>query len=146
MRLSEATMQADSRLPRDVPGGLMRGLVAAFGFTVIAAVSLAIAAAVGRLAPGFALRTWLLATAFYWVVGAAGGALYGWLRPFRDRYVGKLLTAYLLLVLVYGGGTAAFWPVLPHTAGDLTLPAMLGVWLVFAALLAPMCVWFFSRR
>ena len=146
MRLSDATVRADSRLPPDVPGGVLRGLASALAFTIIAAVSLAIAAAARRLDPGFALRTWLLATAFYWVTGAAGGALYGWLRPLRDRYVGKLLTAYLLLVLVYGGGTAAFWPILPHTPGDLTLAGMLVVWLVFAIPLAPMCVWIFSRR
>jgi hypothetical protein len=107
----------------------------------LAAVTLTIGTFGGRASAAAAASTWLLAAAFYLVAGILGGALYGLLRPLRDRYLGRLLTAYLILVLVYGGGTAALWPLLRENAGRATLPVMLGVWAVLALPLAPLYVW-----
>ena len=120
-----------------VGDGVILGLAYAVGFSAIAAVSLTIGTIIRSMPVGLAIRTWLAAIVFYLVAGAAGGAVYGALRPVQDRYYGRFLTAYLILWLVYGGATVAFWPVIGRDSGRVTLPGMLAVWGVLAAVLAP---------
>lgn len=86
------------------------------------------------------LSTWHF-IAYYFGAGAAGGAAFGLLRPMQHRYVGKFLTAYLVLFLVYGGGTAVVLPAM-NEAGEKPVPvaALVGVWAVLCLVLAPIYV------
>ena len=86
------------------------------------------------------ITTWQV-IALYFGAGLAGGALFGLLRPIQHRYAGKLVTAYLLLFLVYGGGSVVMLPFL--TRGDpdpVPLKLLLVVWAVICVILAPMYV------
>ena len=91
------------------------------------------------------LTTWQV-VAFYYAAGTTGGALFGLLQPWRTRYAGKFLTAYLLLFLVYGGGTAVFLPML-NRVDDRPLPlwVMLAVWAILCLVLAPIYVATFNK-
>lgn len=83
---------------------------------------------------------------FYYVAGILGDALFGLLRPLQTRYTGKLLTAYLLLFLVYGGGTATFLPL--WSKGDphpVPLRLLLAMWAVLCLVLAPIYVQVFRN-
>lgn len=86
------------------------------------------------------LTTWQVVM-FYYSAGAAGGALLGVLRPIEKYYAGKLLTAYLLVFLVYGGGTAVFLPLMnkgdPH---PVPLRDLLTLWALMCLVLAPVYV------
>ena len=93
-----------------------------------------------------ALNTWQI-IAFYYAAGVLGGSVHGLLAPLRDRYVGKLLNAYLLLLIVYGGATTAFWPMFTadQDPGDpVTIGQMWLVWLVLALPLSPIYVKIFD--
>ena len=134
----------------DVRGGIRTGLRYALGLSIIATIALAAVAAKGGTAQ--AAIAWVAAVAFYFVAGFLGGALYGFLRPIRDKFWGRLVTAYLLLFLVYGGGTLGFWPL--FTLADpsfrqLSVLLMVGVWAVLSLVLAPVYVfviWLRDRK
>ena len=90
-------------------------------------------------------RLWQI-VAFYYAAGAMGGALFGLLKPWRTRYAGKLITAYLLLFLVYGGGTAVFLPIFyPPSERSLPLWFYLALWAVLCLVLAPIYVAMFKK-
>ena len=89
------------------------------------------------------LRTWQI-VAFYYVAGAVGGIVHGLLKPTRSRYLGKYLTAYLLLFLVYGGGTIAFFPMINVEAPRVPLRLLLTVWAFLCLVLAPIYVKMFD--
>ena len=127
-----------SRRPQEIRKGIGLGLSFAGAFSIIALLALVFRG--GEADVSEVATVWLLATGFYLVAGVVGGAIFGWLRPFHAHYWGKALTAYLILFLVYGGGTAAFWPMFAKHGGP-SLLTMLGVWAVLAALLAPLYVW-----
>ena len=91
------------------------------------------------------LTTWEV-VAFYYAAGTIGGALFGLLQPWRTRYAGKFVTAYLLLFLVYGGGTVVFLPVFdPPSERSLPLWIFLAVWAIVCLLLAPVYVAMFKK-
>lgn len=122
----------------DIVNGIRTGLGYAAFFSVVAAAGVILGASIG--ASGNPALIWILATLFYAVAGAAGGALFGLLRPLRRRYVGRLLTAYVILLLVYGGGTIAFWPVISDGADNPPLLGMLGLWALLCLIIAPLYV------
>ena len=119
----------------DVSKGVDRGMQFAGGFSLIATVlAIITVASEGDLLEG--LLALVLLIVFYFAIGAAGGALYGWMRPIQDRYWGKFLTAYLIVFLVYGGGTIAFWPLLEDMR-QVPLAWLLGAWAILSIVLAP---------
>ena len=135
------TARTPEQFRADVRDGVRTGLGYAIWFSLIATVLLAIAA---RNGPAVEVaKFWLAVIVFYFVAGAAGGALYGWLRPVRDRLWGRLLTAYLILFLVYGGGTLAFMPLFeslnPDSQHDPVL-FLMAMWAVICIFLAPVYV------
>jgi hypothetical protein len=77
---------------------------------------------------------------YYLVAGYLGGALFGLLRPLRNCYLGRVLIAYLLLVLVYGGGTVAFYPLIAQRPNPSSLAELLIAWAVLSLILAPIYV------
>lgn len=78
---------------------------------------------------------------FYYLAGAVGGAVFGLLRPHRERYAGKYLTAYLILFLVYGGGAAAFYPLMAESkSSPIRLADMIGIWAVLCLVPAPIYI------
>jgi hypothetical protein len=120
----------------DVTGGIVTGLFFATFFTAIATVILMV-----RGGPtGETAKVWFIVTGFYFGAGILGGALYGLLRPVQDRYWGQYLTAYLILFLVYGGGTATVLPLLEPDSREVPLRVLLGLWAVICLLLAPLYV------
>ena len=135
-----STRSVDERRA-DVREGIRTGLRYATGFSVIATAAIAVGVAKG--AAGQAVLIWLAAVAFYFIAGTLGGALYGWLRPARSRLWGRLLTAYLILFLIYGGGSVAFYPLFvlaDPTIREVPVLLMVGVWAVFCLVLAPVYV------
>ena len=127
----------------DLRGGIVAGLWFAAFFSVIAGARL-LAAAVNRGGGRDAIRVWVLASGFYVVAGLAGGALYGLLRPIQHHYAGKVITAYLLLLLVYGGAFATVaWLIEPNEAAEL--PSMLKLLVVLCIPLAPFYVYLTTR-
>ena len=131
----------------DVRDGVRIGVRYAIWFSVIATVLLAIAARNGP--PAQVAQLWLAVIAFYFVAGVLGGALYGWLRTVRDRLWGRLLTAYLVLFLVYGGGTLAFMPLFRSLDTDFAnVPVLflMALWAVLCVLLAPIYVFMLRGR
>ena len=124
----------------DVREGVLQGTFLAAFFTVIAGVVLILTA--GSTVPGGKARAWAMITAFYFGAGTLGGALFGALRPVRAHYWGRYLTAYLLLVLVYGGGTIALWPLFANRSTGPSKWTMLAAWAVCALAIAPLYVRF----
>jgi hypothetical protein len=110
------------------------GLAIAAGFSVLATIPILVGAI--RSANVLSL---LWVYPFYFAAGAAGGAIVGLLAPIQHRYLGRLLTAYLVVYLVYGGATVAFWPLLSADRGARgpSLVSMLGAWTVIALFVAP---------
>ena len=91
------------------------------------------------------LATWHV-LAFYYSAGILGGAVYGLLRPWQHRRIGKLTSAWVILYLVYGGGTIAFYPLVSSSAGRSMPPlGLLIAWAVICAVLAPAYVKMFSE-
>ncbi len=128
----------------DVRDGIRTGLRYALTFSIIATVAIVVGTRQG--APGQALLIWLVAVFFYVLAGTFGGALYGWLRPARNVLWGRLLTAYLILFLVYGGGSIAFYPLFVSADQDLAkVPILLlvAVWALLCLVLAPVYVLLF---
>ena len=136
--MEHSESSADGRQPRDVAGGVRLGLGMAAGFSALAAVALVVGAREGAAE---AARMWALASLFYVAAGALGGALYGALRPVQHRYWGRCLTAYLILLLVYGGGTVALLPLM-REPGEKPVPlsVILPLWAVICLVLAPIYV------
>jgi hypothetical protein len=89
---------------------------------------------------GNPVLAWLIVMAYYLVAGYLGGALFGLLRPLHNRYLGRVLIAYLLLVLVYGGGTVAFYPLIAQRPNPPSLAELLIAWVVLSLILAPIYV------
>ena len=124
-------------LSAEVRSGVTLGVGVALCFAGIAAVGLLWG---GQGAPWrevVHLYGW--AVVFYLVAGVLGGALYGVLSPIRHLYLRKYLTAYLILLLVYGGGSAAVLPLLE--TGPVPVPGLLLMWAILALFLAPVYVW-----
>jgi hypothetical protein len=128
------------RRPADVWTGVLIGLLFAGGFAGIATIILGFRAILGGFPLPDVVETWVTAVAFYLVSGALGGAVYGALRPIQHRRLGQLVTAYLILLLVYGGGTVALWPTMQQEGTTGSLRTLLAVWAVLAAILAPIYV------
>jgi hypothetical protein len=139
-------MSAQTRdsLSRDLMDGVGRGLFTATAFSVIALVILSLSGSARNepqaVSPGHIVL-------FYYCAGVLGGIVFGLLRPMRTQYLGKLLTAYLILFLVYGGGTAAFLPFM-NASSDRPVPlrSILFLWAGLCALLAPVYVNVFKQR
>ena len=109
----------------------------------------AIAVGVAKGAPGQATLVWLAAVAFYFIAGTLGGALYGLLRPLRTKLWGRLLTAYLILFLVYGGSSIGFYPlfvVADPEIRQVPVLLMVEIWAVLCIILAPFYVFLFWLR
>jgi hypothetical protein len=143
---SVSTRSPDERRA-DVRDGIRTGHRYAVGLSVIATAGIAVGVAKG--APGEAALVWLTAVAFYFIAGTLGGALYGWLRLFRTKLWGRLLTAYLILFLVYGGGSMAFYPLFAATDPEIRrVPVLLmvGIWAVLSVILSPFYVLLFWLR
>ena len=121
----------------DFHEGVILGLGAGFFFSFIAGLRLLTVAA-SRGGVGEVFVMWGLATAFYLSVGVLGGLIFGALRPLRDGYWGKFLTAYLILFLVYGGGTAAVFPLIKED--PVPLRVLIPLWAVLCLVLAPIYV------
>ena len=131
----------------DVREGVRTGIRYAIGLSVVATAAIAIGLAKG--AAGQAALIWIAAIAFYFIAGVLGGALYGLLRPARDKLWGRLVTAYLLLFLVYGGGTLGFWPLfmsVDPTFKRVPVLLVVGVWAGLSLILAPAYVFMFWVR
>ncbi len=125
----------------DVGSSVVMGLFIATGFSAFVLVMALLRGSMVYEDMG-GLRTWQIVT-FYYVAALVGGTVHGLLRPLRERYWGKLLTAYLLLYLVYGGGTIVFWPMMNrsvNSAGPVPLSFMLLAWAVLCLVLAPIYV------
>jgi hypothetical protein len=114
------------------------GLRLATGLGGIATVVIAINALQARTLN--AVLVWPIVMVFYLVFGFLRGALFGLLRPLGNRYVGRLLIAYLLLMLVYAGGTVAFYPLIAQRPNPPSLAELLIAWAVLSLILAPFYV------
>ena len=131
--LQRTRMIAVPKSPRrlDVERGIKKGFQFAAGLAIIATVILLVAAVSGKAPPTGAFTIWGRSLLFYLVAGAAGGALYGFLRPIQNRYFGRLLTAYLIVFMVYGGASVAIALLLEPTnapiRGVLVLSAVLSL-------------------
>jgi hypothetical protein len=124
-------------LSAEILSGVGLGLFFALGFAGIAGLALLWGAQGAPWQEVLGLYGWVVA--FYLVAGVLGGALYGLLAPIRKVYVGKYLTAYLILLLVYGGATATILPLLEKTA--VPVAQLVGIWAVLCLFLAPVYVW-----
>jgi hypothetical protein len=69
---------------------------------------------------------------FYYVVGTVGGVAAGLMRPLTRFYLGRIAMAYVVLFIVYGGGTLALYPA--FSKGDSDPPAISSLLLVWAAI------------
>ena len=116
----------------------------AVGFSLIAAIGVIIGGLRG--AEGNPVTAWLVATAFYLVAGVLGGAVFGLLRPFRKGYIGRFVTAYVILLLVYAGGYFALWPFISDTPGERPSLDALGLWAVVCLVLPPLYVGLFPAE
>ena len=129
----------------DVRQGVRIGLKYAFGFSILATIIIAVKAK--GYAASEAVLIWIGVLAFYGVAGAGAGALYGLLRPIRTKRWGRLLTAFLLIFLVYGSGTLAVWPLaapdVPFVSYALTAFALVAA---LALVLAPLYVLMFRLK
>jgi len=133
------TLPSNKRAPREsINDGVRMGLIFAGFFSLIAAIQLVVAV-IGPGTFGLAAKAWGISTMFYLAAGTLGGAIYGALTPLRDRYFGKVLTAYIILYLVYGGGSVAVLPLFMKDVPPLSL--LLKVWAVICLVLAPLYAW-----
>ena len=120
------------RLPDDVRVGVLRGIAIATAFS-------AFVVSTARFRKP-SEPTWRI-VGFYYGAGVAGGIIFGLLRPWRHTYPGKFVTAYLILFLIYGGGSTVFLPVINHN-GERPIPlaTLLAIWAVLCVVLAPIYV------
>lgn len=133
--MADGTKRSRVARDADVRRGIRAGLRLAVGLAGIATV--AIGVNVVRGAPGNPLGWWLLVMAFYGVFGVLGGALLGLLRPLGRRYPGRVLIALVLLLVVYGGGTISFYPLIALRPDPPPLPGLLALVVVLCILMAP---------
>jgi len=122
----------------DIRRGIRTGLRLAVGLGGIATVIIVINALQVRTLT--AVLIWPLVMVFYLVFGFLGGALFGLLRPLGRHYLGRLLIAYLLLELVYGGGEVAFYPLIKQRPNPPSLEALLILASLMCVILAPFYV------
>ena len=127
-----------------IAAGIRLGLQLASAFSIFVVVMAIVRRSTHYDSYG-GLSTWQV-IAFYYAAGLVGGALFGALQPWRTRYAGRFLTAYLILFLVYGGGTAVFLPMF-HATGERPVPlsVMLKVWACVCLVLAPLYVATFNK-
>ena len=137
-RVQANTIRSSAERSEDISKGIRAGLRLAVALGVIASVILVINAVQTR--NGNPLSTWLFVVVFYIVAGILGGALFGLLRPLRHRYLGRVVIAYLLLVLVYGGGSFAFYPLIARRPNPPSLATLLIAWAAVSLILAPIYV------
>ena len=103
-------LPAGSSIRAEIRRGIRLGLIVALFLGAVAAIRLV--AVSDRAQAGEALRLWSISLLFYLGAAVLGGTVFGLLRPTRDRYWGRLLTAYLILFLVYGAGAVVLLPFL----------------------------------
>lgn len=75
---------------------------------------------------------------FYYIVGTVGGVAAGLMRPLTRYYVGRVVMAYVVLFIVYGGGTLALYSA--FSKGESNPPSISGlllVWALICVVLAP---------
>ena len=127
----------------DVRSGIKNGL----GFaTIYSAFALGMALLRGSTDYESGPTTWQTIV-FYYLAGVLGGTIFGLLRPLRNRYAGRYLTAYLILFLVYGGGTSVLLPTLQRGDSDpIPLRNLLLLWAVLCLILAPLYVHAFRDK
>ena len=78
---------------------------------------------------------------FYYSAGVTGGTLVGLLRPIQHRYVGRFITAFLTLFLVYGGCSLVFLPALnEESANPVSAKFMLVACALLSLIVAPLYV------
>jgi hypothetical protein len=116
--------------------GIRTGLRLALGLAGVATIMIGVSAIGGPR--GQVLGWWLLAVVFYGVFGALGGALFGLLRPLARWYLGRVLIAYLLLLLVYGGGSVALYPLIAMRPDPPPLMGLLIIGALLCVVLAPL--------
>lgn len=116
--------------------GIRTGLRVALGLAVVATIMMCIYAIVD--ARGQLFGWWFLALVFYGVFGVLGGALLGLLRPLARWYPGRVLIAYLLLLLVYGGGSTALYPLIALRPNPPPLVDLLVTGALLCVVLAPL--------
>jgi len=80
------------------------GLRFAAGFGVVATVGLMVGVSRDASPEPFAnyVQLWLAVLLFYTLTGILSGAIYGCLKPWRRRYVGRAVIAYVIANVVYG--------------------------------------------
>jgi hypothetical protein len=137
MVMSQRKPQQPRALGAEILTGVALGVGLAIFFACVAAVRLVWGAQGAPWREVLGLYGW--AIAFYLIAGVLGGVLYGVLSPIRHLCVGKYLTAYLILLLVYGGGTATILPLLETE--PVPVRQLLVVWAVLGLFLAPVYVW-----
>ena len=138
---SKPVYRVRTSVREDVGSGVAIGLFMATGFSGFVLVMAVLRGSTVYHDMG-GMTTWQI-VAFYYVMGLVGGTIHGLLRPLRSHYFGKLITAYVLLYLVYGGGTIAFWPMISaddDPANPVPLSSILGLWLILCLILAPIYV------
>ena len=124
-----------------VRSGIVLGIAFA---TFFSAIVLVMAVARGSVRYPGGLTTWHV-LAFYYGAGIVGGAVFGLLRPWQDRYIGRLASAWVVLYLVYGGATIVFYPMIkPNAASPLPPSGLLIAWAVLCVILAPFYVKLFA--
>ncbi len=129
----------------DVRDGIRIGTQYAVGFSILATVIIAVK---GRgHDTGEVALLWLGVIAFYFGAGALAGAVYGLLRPVRNKLWGRLATAFLILFVVYGASSLAVWPLAAAEVPFLPY-ALWGLALVGAVslIMAPVYVFMFWLR
>lgn len=130
--LSRGGAKSHRRLSDQIRIGVARGLVIATAFSAFVLLTARFRTSA---------EPTLQIVGFYYGGGVAGGVTFGLLSPWRHTYAGKLLTAYLILFLIYGGGTTVFLPVINQNhIRPIPLTTLLTVWAILCVILAPIYV------
>ena len=137
--LKPESHRPDHQHGQAIRAGVRRGLQYATAYSAFVLIMAALRRSTTYESYG-GLTTWEV-IAYYYAAGLIGGALFGLLEPWRTRYIGKFLTAYLLLFLVYGGVVVVFRPLFdPPSERSLPLWFYLAGCAVFCLPFAPLYV------
>lgn len=128
--------QPSRPLSTEVVAGIGMGLAIAVLLALVAAIRLALGGQGTPWREVLGAYGWVVV--FYLVSGIAGGTIYGLLAPIRHLYIGKYLTAYLILMVVYGGGAIVVSPL--FGAGPAPVGPVLVICAILALFLAPLYV------
>lgn len=127
--------RSSAQRTQDVRQGVRAGLRLAIGLAAVASVIIMINAI--HSPSGNPFVAWLLVLAFYLIAGVLGGGLFGLLRPLGKRFWGRALIAYLVLVLVYAGGTVALYPLISQRPNPPSLSGLLITAAILCVIMAP---------